>query len=152
MESEIQSTQPATPPLFASSLPPAGDGGVAIAILLAAGTILWKAFDKKEAQEAKLTETLIEDLRVASRESAARQTKILEEMQSSQLAQQKIIQALANTTEALYVNEQQGRRDGAIVIMELRGMQDQIVIIGEKINALHLRLDRSGLPQYNAEN
>jgi hypothetical protein len=150
MSSSIQ--VPSQPSIVAASLPPIGDWGTSLALLIMAAVYLWKAFEKKEEKEAKLTETLIEDLRVASREATARQTKILEEMQSSQLSQQKIIQGLADTTQSLFVNEQQGRRDSAIVLVELRQLQDQIVIVGEKINALHSRLDRSGVPQYSGEN
>lgn len=106
------------------------------------GKEMLQFFKDKDKSEGELTASLIQDLRSEAKSSRELQATTLGSIVSLQTKTSATLEAVKDTLEQLGQSDQQHKRDAAMLILEIRGVRDEMVLVREQMKALHDRLDR----------
>lgn len=99
-------------------------------------------FKSKDESESKLTDGLVSDLRNSNQALQKQLSDTLLQVQVVQAKSSAAIEEMRRVVTEINNSNQTARRDVSVVIVELRGIGDKVLVQGEQLTALHSRLDR----------
>lgn len=128
-------TPTATPANVASA--PLVEGGIAIAALGFFIREMVAIFKKKEADEAKLTTALIQDLRDGHQNQLQQQRELLLQLKTSHDQIAEAVGKMSTAIADINLANQQSKRVEAETFHAILQLQKAIVLMSEKLNAIH---------------
>lgn len=120
---------------------------VLIAVLFYVGKEAIAFFKEKDKSEGELTTSLISDLRLEAKSSRELQATTLGNIVKLQDRTADTLEAVRDTLDQLSRSDQEHKRDAAMLILEIRGVRDEMVLMREQMKAIHDRLDRHQIPR-----
>lgn len=130
------STSPPTVPLTPSPLIEGSLIAAVVVYLIKEGVSFFK---KKDEDEAKLTATLIQDLRTSHREQLQQQVELLIELRASHQQIAQAVEKMSTAIGQINVKNQQSSKLIGEILMLLREHSKQFVLIQERIIAIQKR-------------